>query len=104
MRYTLSCVRENKANENKNQILGSDINDFNDIDIIKVFDNSIIKLLGRNHTKQDVYNKMEIVKRYFSNINIDLIYAAYDDNEYMQDIYKKLNIKFYYIQDKQIKE
>ena len=32
------------------------------------------------------------------------IYAAYDDNEYMQDIYKKLNIKFYYIQDKQIKE
>lgn len=32
------------------------------------------------------------------------ITAAYDDNEYMQDIYKKLNIKFYYIQDKQIKE
>ncbi len=32
------------------------------------------------------------------------IYAAYDDNKYMQDIYKKLNIKFYYIQDKQIKE
>ena len=47
---------------------------------VESFDNSIIKLLGRNHTKKDVYNKMGIVKkRYFSNINIDLIYAAYDD-------------------------
>ena len=62
---------------------------------VESFDNSIIKLLGRNHTKKDVYNKMGIVKRYFSNINIDLIYAAYDDINILKsdiDCFLKLDI------------
>ena len=46
---------------------------------VESFDNNVIKLLGRNHTKNDVYKKIKIVKKYFDNINIDLIYAAYDD-------------------------
>lgn len=46
---------------------------------VESFNNNVIKLLGRNHTKNDVYKKIKIVKKYFDNINIDLIYAAYDD-------------------------
>lgn len=46
---------------------------------VESFDDNVIKLLGRNHTKNDVYKKIKIVKKYFDNINIDLIYAAYDD-------------------------
>ena len=75
--FTIECNVES-ITENKLKIMKK--YGVNRISIgVESFDNSIIKLLGRNHTKKDVYNKMEIVKRYFSNINIDLIYAAYDD-------------------------
>ena len=75
--FTVECNIES-ITENKLKIMKK--YGVNRISIgVESFDNSIIKLLGRNHTKKDVYNKMEIVKRYFSNINIDLIYAAYDD-------------------------
>ena len=62
---------------------------------VESFDNNIIKLLGRNHMKSDVYNKIGIVKKYFSNINIDLIYAAYDDINILKsdiDCFLKLDI------------
>ena len=75
--FTVECNIES-ITENKLKIMKK--YGVNRISIgVESFDNSIIKLLGRNHTKKDVYNKMKIVKRYFSNINIDLIYAAYDD-------------------------
>ena len=75
--FTVECNIES-ITENKLKIMKK--YGVNRISIgVESFDNSIIKLLGRNHTKKDVYNKMGIVKRYFSNINIDLIYAAYDD-------------------------
>ena len=75
--FTIECNIES-ITENKLKIMKK--YGVNRISIgVESFDNSIIKLLGRNHTKKDVYNKIEIVKRYFSNINIDLIYAAYDD-------------------------
>lgn len=62
---------------------------------VESFDDGIIKLLGRKHTKCDVYNKIVIVKKYFSNINIDLIYAAYDDINILKsdiDCFLKLDI------------
>ena len=46
---------------------------------VESFDNNTLKLLGRTHTKKDIFDKVNLVKKYFDNINIDLIYAAYDD-------------------------
>ena len=91
--FTIECNVES-ITENKLKIMKK--YGVNRISIgVESFDNSIIKLLGRNHTKKDVYNKMEIVKRYFSNINIDLIYAAYDDINILKsdiDCFLKLDI------------
>ena len=91
--FTVDCNIES-ITENKLKIMKK--YGVNRISIgVESFDNSIIKLLGRNHTKKDVYNKMEIVKRYFSNINIDLIYAAYDDINILKsdiDCFLKLDI------------
>ena len=69
--FTVECNIES-ITENKLKIMKK--YGVNRISIgVESFDNSIIKLLGRNHTKKDVYNKMKIVKRYFSNINIDYV-------------------------------
>ena len=91
--FTVECNIES-ITENKLKIMKK--YGVNRISIgVESFDNSIIKLLGRNHTKKDVYNKMGIVKRYFSNINIDLIYAAYDDINILKsdiDCFLKLDI------------
>lgn len=91
--FTIECNIES-ITENKLKIMKK--YGVNRISIgVESFDNSIIKLLGRNHTKKDVYNKIEIVKRYFSNINIDLIYAAYDDINILKsdiDCFLKLDI------------
>lgn len=91
--FTVECNIES-ITENKLKIMKK--YGVNRISIgVESFDNSIIKLLGRNHTKNDVYNKMGIVKRYFSNINIDLIYAAYDDINILKsdiDCFLKLDI------------
>lgn len=91
--FTVECNIES-ITENKLKIMKK--YGVNRISIgVESFDNSIIKLLGRNHTKKDVYNKMKIVKRYFSNINIDLIYAAYDDINILKsdiDCFLKLDI------------
>ena len=46
---------------------------------VQSFDNKVIKLLGRKHNKIEVFDKIKLVKKYFDNINIDLIYAAYED-------------------------
>lgn len=46
---------------------------------VESFDDDVIKFLGRNHDKKMVFEKIGLVKKYFDNINIDLIYAAYDD-------------------------
>lgn len=91
--FTVECNIES-ITENKLKIMKK--YGVNRISIgVESFDNSIIKLLGRNHTKKDVYNKMGIVKRYFSNINIDLIYVAYDDINILKsdiDCFLKLDI------------
>ncbi len=46
---------------------------------LQSFNDKIIKILGRNHTKKDIYKKLNLVKKYFDNINIDLIYAVTED-------------------------
>ena len=81
--FTIECNVES-ITENKLKILKD--NGVNRISIgIESFDKNIIKLLGRNHTKIDVYNKIKLVKKYFDNINIDLIYAAYDNMDILKN-------------------
>lgn len=46
---------------------------------VQSFNEDIIKVLGRMHTKEEVFAKIKIVKKYFDNINIDLIYAVTSD-------------------------
>ncbi len=44
---------------------------------VESFDSNILKILGRNHTKTDVYNTIKYLKEVgISNINIDLIFAT----------------------------
>ena len=91
--FTIECNIES-ITENKLKIMKK--YGANRISIgVESFDDNIIKLLGRKHTKSDVYNKVEIVKEYFNNINIDLIYAAYDDINILKsdiDCFLKLDI------------
>lgn len=46
---------------------------------VQSFDSDIIKLLGRRHTKEEVFYKINLIKGYIDNINIDIIYGAYSD-------------------------
>ena len=42
---------------------------------VESFDKLILKFLNRKHNKEDVIKKIELTKKYFNNINVDLIYA-----------------------------
>lgn len=46
---------------------------------VQSFDNEILKILGRGHSRDEVFDKVNLVKKYFDNINIDLIYAVTSD-------------------------
>ena len=46
---------------------------------VQSFNNNILKILGRTHTKEEIYSKIKLAKKYFDNINIDLIYAVTND-------------------------
>lgn len=62
---------------------------------VQSFNEDIIKVLGRMHTKEEIFAKIKIVKKYFDNINIDLIYAVTSDiNIVKEDIntFLKLDI------------
>lgn len=48
-----------------------------------------LKLLNRNHTKEVVLNKVDIIKKYFNNINIDLMYAL--PNETIEELQNDLD-------------
>lgn len=56
---------------------------------VQSFNDEIIKILGRNHTKKDIYNKINLVKKYFNNINIDLIYAVTNDTNIVKEDLKE---------------
>ena len=52
---------------------------------VQSFNNDVLKVLGRSHRREDIFDKIRIVKKYFDNINIDLIYAAYNDINILKD-------------------
>ena len=49
----------------------------------------LLIVLGRNHTKKDVYDKVSLIKQYIDNINIDLMYAL--PGETMEDLSEDLD-------------
>lgn len=62
---------------------------------VQSFNDEIVKILGRKHTREDVFEKIKLVKRYFDNVNIDLIYAVTDDISIVKndiDCFLKLGI------------
>ena len=59
---------------------------------VETINDKFLSFLNRDHTRSQVYEKIGIAKKYFSNINIDLMYAF--PNETMEDLYNDL--KFIY--------
>ena len=57
---------------------------------VQTFNNDLLKLINRHHTKEEVYEKISLAKRIgFNNINIDLIYAL--PNETLIDLKNDLD-------------
>ena len=72
----LSILKENKVNR---------------ISIgVQTFNSKFIKYLNRKHTKEEVLNKMSLIKNYFQNINIDLMYAIKEET--LEDLKEDLNL------------
>lgn len=64
---------------------------------VESFNDKLLKLLGRNHNKDMVYEKIKLLKENgFNNINIDLIFGipteTIDDVKYDLECFKELNI------------
>ena len=79
----LEMLKENKVNR-----LSIGIESFND---------KYLKYLGRNYTSDIISERVELAKKYFDNINVDLMYALKNEslNDLEEDIDKilKLDIK-----------
>ena len=72
----------NDINEEKLLILKQ--NGVNRISIgIESFNKYNLKFLNRKHEKQDIIKNVNLVKKYFDNINVDLIYAIPIENLHM---------------------
>jgi len=56
---------------------------------IQTVNDKLLKLLERHHTKDEVLNKINLIKKYFNNINIDLMYAL--PNQDINDLKEDLN-------------
>mgnify|MGYP003314719463 CR=1 FL=1 len=42
---------------------------------LQAMNDSLLKVLGRRHTKEMAINKIKLIKRYIKNVNVDLIYG-----------------------------
>lgn len=73
LEYTIECNIEN-ITEDKIKIFKE--NGVNRISIgLQTLNQKYLKFLNRHHNKEIVLSKINMIKKYFSNINIDLIYA-----------------------------
>lgn len=62
---------------------------------VESFNEDILKILGRNHNKDMIFKNMYFSKKYFNNINIDLIYGVTNDIDVVKkdiDSFLKLDI------------
>ena len=73
LEYTIECNIENITEE---KLVLFKKYGINRISIgIQTFNDKYIKYLNRNHTKNSAIETINLVKKYFDNINVDLIYA-----------------------------
>lgn len=56
---------------------------------IQTINEKYLKLLNRIHTKEEVINKIALVKRYFSNVNVDFMYGF--DGQTMNELQNDLD-------------
>lgn len=71
--FTFECNIENITEE---LLISLKNNKVNRISIgVETFNNKYLKYLNRHHTKNSAINTINLVKKYFDNINVDLMYA-----------------------------
>ena len=95
LEYTFECNYEDITDE-KLKLLKK--NKVNRLSIgIQTFNEKYSKVLNRNINKKEILNKVFLAKKYFDNINLDLMYALPNEtlNELESDLkeYIKLNVK-----------
>lgn len=84
--FTIECNIEDVTKE-KLELFKN--NKVNRISIgVQSFNNKILKYLNRKYDSEIILKKINLAKRYFNNINIDLIYAV--NNETIDDLKKDL--------------
>ena len=60
---------------------------------VETFNKDIMKILGRSHDEDTIFDNIYLTKKYFDNINIDLIYGVTEDIEIIKsDINKFLEL------------
>ncbi len=80
--FTIECNIED-ITEEKLKLFS--LNKVNRLSIgIQSFNNKILKYLGRNYNSDIIDKKIKLAKKYFDNINIDLIYAV--KNQTIKDL------------------
>ena len=63
---------------------------------IQTINQDLLKIIDRFHTKEEVLNKINLIKKYFNNINIDLMYALPSESlDILKDINKARIFKEY---------
>lgn len=89
--YTIEC---NVVDINDNLLKLFKVYGINRISIgVQSFSKDIIKKLGRDHDSNMVFRKVSLVKQYFDNISIDLIYGVTEDIEIVKsDILKFIEL------------
>lgn len=58
---------------------------------VQTLNSKYIEYLGRKHTETDVYNSISLLKKYFTNINVDLMYGFINQTlEELEEDVKKI--------------
>ena len=42
---------------------------------VQSLDNKILRIIGRIHDREEVFNKFKIVEKYFDNISVDMMFG-----------------------------
>ena len=94
--FTIECNIEN-IDEDKLKLFKK--NGVNRLSFgVQSFDRNILNILGRYHNEEMVFKNINISKRYFDNINIDLIYGVSNDIDIVKtDIDKFLDLDISHI-------
>ena len=89
--YTIECNIENIDIDKINLFKSYGINRISFG--VESFDKNICNILGRKHDEDTIFDNIYLTKKYFDNINIDLIYGVTDDIEIVKkDISKFLEL------------